>query len=1200
MFGLEEENRNVLPNSMRVALITLNLANPDLPLKIQERVLKEKNKNLEFIFVDNAKDLFKYKDVKQDESIKGLIDKNWINKFKNLMPSVIILYYELLLGVNKEPDEKEIFGILEQIHYFAKSPIIFALLVSKDMKENPYSFNFSDRQRPYYLRNFLQKDKLYILPDEQIWNNEEFGEICTKIYNCAFQFYKEYSRKYKENRTHSVSEEERVDYDIKIAILGRIKSKKKNFESSKYLEEAYEFLCNKKIDLKTYKYSSQPNNIRNNFYEIRAVGDWLFFKNNIFIYNNNLNKINIKNNANLNTYLNNINEKIKKFERHIKCFSNINYYNNGANDPFHFVEYYWLSLRYKKLREFIEDNNTKIKLNKEILFKWYATIFKEIYNRIKMIIFYHKNFNKQEFKLNEIKLDKEKENIINIDKIEEEECYIYGKPPIYYYINKEKKEDDNNKEIIGFNDEIYIKKFIIKNQIKYNELIDKFKKENYPQLCQFMGYFKNYLPNNKKGCLSGINLYLNLLQNIGNNNADKFEINDMDFYNKLINDFPQIIKFPKIYKNFIRQYLILLQKKIKEDNSPDKNLYKKELFINLSRLGNITKLNQEEENLFYELINDDKFALDKQAIINLNYYTKNNTGIIKPDDLSINFRYDIKDIKKTQKRKIFDLIEYELKFNSTLSKEKLKFNSLLLFFEYTKEGKNKNKVSETIIKTFDKEGLSQYELDINSPTIIPYKVLIKYNDGQISLNKIMFTLCKKENILYSINIPNEIDKTIFLVGGDVDILSFNYPNNVLLSGVNQFYKFSYTVNKKKIENIKITNYKHIFSLQKVDENSLKNHFFGEKTTNKTNKPNEFVLPNNKQIPPSMFYYDKDKNKMEEINDNKNLELNYDNFESRLIEGKKNFDILFRFYNVGMYLIKLNIKYIIFHEEVKSDLEFAVSKKMYFKVIDPLSIIYKLQSNNLTMKNNIEINNITIQKKEFLTETPIKMNMALNNELKNDIIIKDIQMIPKDNNNIELNTTLKEIIDSKEIEQEIKEQILKISNGIQYTIPCSLNFKSPYNDSIGKFKIIWTTKSLEEYVLGIPQLGEGVDKFNFLNETELSLPNIYVRKINYKIDYNYETKDDNVIHLNIKIENKSKVNKRLFIEIGNNDETAFVISGLTSNFLNLKYKEIKNLFLKLYVMQNGEIKLPDIIVREVDYEGNEKSRNNFCAEKIILN
>ena len=105
----------------------------------------------------------------------------------------------------------------------------------------------------------------------------------------------------------------------------------------------------------------------------------------------------------------------------------------------------------------------------------------------------------------------------------------------------------------------------------------------------------------------------------------------------------------------------------------------------LSILGNLTKLNPEEENLFYELLNDEKFTLDKQIIINLNYYTKNNTGIIKSNDLSINFRYDIKDINKMQKRKILDLIEYDLKFTSTLSKEKIKLNSIQLFFEYTKD-----------------------------------------------------------------------------------------------------------------------------------------------------------------------------------------------------------------------------------------------------------------------------------------------------------------------------------------------------------------------------------------------------------------------------------------------------------------------------------------------------------------------------------
>ena len=107
-------------------------------------------------------------------------------------------------------------------------------------------------------------------------------------------------------------------------------------------------------------------------------------------------------------------------------------------------------------------------------------------------------------------------------------------------------------------------------------------------------------------------------------------------------------------------------------------------------------------------------------------------------------------------------------------------------------------------------------------------------------------------------------------------------------------------------------------------------------------------------------------------------------------------------------------------------------------------------------------------------------------------------------------------------------------------------------------------------------------------------------MNIKYDYNYEIRDDNVIHLHIKIENKSKFCKRLFIQIGNNDENSFIISGLTSYIINLKNQEIKNIFLKLYAIQIGEIKLPDVIIKEIDYDGKEKTRNNFYSEKIILN
>ena len=72
--------------------------------------------------------------------------------------------------------------------------------------------------------------------------------------------------------------------------------------------------------------------------------------------------------------------------------------------------------------------------------------------------------------------------------------------------------------------------------------------------------------------------------------------------------------------------------------------------------------------------------------------------------------------------------------------------------------------------------------------------------------------------------------------------------------------------------------------------------------------------------------------MEEIKDNNKFEYNYNNFESRLIEGKTNFDILFKFYKTGIYIIKFDIKYIVLHEEVDTKLEFNFSKQFTFKII----------------------------------------------------------------------------------------------------------------------------------------------------------------------------------------------------------------------------------------------------------------------------
>jgi hypothetical protein len=62
-----------------------------------------------------------------------------------------------------------------------------------------------------------------------------------------------------------------------IAILSIVKSKKNNPSFSKYLKEAYDALVGNNFNYKNYYYDNN-NNIVHNFFEIKAVADWLLFK----------------------------------------------------------------------------------------------------------------------------------------------------------------------------------------------------------------------------------------------------------------------------------------------------------------------------------------------------------------------------------------------------------------------------------------------------------------------------------------------------------------------------------------------------------------------------------------------------------------------------------------------------------------------------------------------------------------------------------------------------------------------------------------------------------------------------------------------------------------------------------------------------------------------------------------------------------
>ena len=1256
MFGSEEEYKIPLTNSMRVAIVSHNIQNIELATKIQEKVLIEYKKKLQFTHVDNINDLFKFRELNKEETINGLIDKRWISNVINFVPSVIILNFQIQSIESKESDEKIIYQFSEEIKKYTKNCVIFLIIICKDYQENQnqYNFNFDDKLKPYYLKNYISKDCFYIFHDEQIWKYNGFAEICNKILNSGRQFYRINKKSFKERRTQSKSREEKIEYDIKLGIISVIKTQKENMNESKYLEEAYELLCDKNFDLSMYKYGTQPVNIINNLYELRAVGDWLFFKtNNLKITRRN--SISFKNNKTKTTPASNransiyskinIEEQIKKCERHISCFGNYKYYQKGEKDYFHFVEYFWRIQRYTSISDFIEENFSNIKFNKKKLIKYGNILFKEVYNIIKIIRFYKKYLNDPNFNISNFENNNKK---YKISEIEEEQNNFFGKAPSYYIIDK---ENADNKVNLGFNDEIYIKKFLMEYEINLEETITCFKNKYLKQLSSYISKLKENNSKNKND-MGGLDIYLNILQMVGLceniNDENIYDIVDVgEIYTKIINGYEKIKKFPLVYMDYIKQYINYIQYKIKQSNdSSSQNAFKMELYINLIILGNLRKLNSDEEKMFYQLLDDMELKpkniekeKENETFIKINYYDKKKINIINYKDLAFSFDYSIKDNEKYQERKILDLVDYEIKFNSSLSQEKLKFNSLKLFFQYSNDNKDKDKIkknkniinSETIIKEFNKDELNQYELGLNSPVAILYRLLLKYKTGKISLNKVIFSFTKKENIFYSIDIPIELNKTIFLSGKENKVLNIQCPKKTIIAGVDQLFKFKYSVSKVKIDNIKIKDYKQEFVGDPMDNNLLSklyDEYIESKSNSKTNKRSkvsgshhisknkinktdnnsiiDFIFLRNSQSrnmsfdtqdlglsPPEFFFFDEKEECM--VESKNHFELTYNDFESRLNEGKNTYEALIKFSKNGLYMIKLNLKYVIQHEEVDVNLEFRQEEVFYFKVMEPLSLTYNLSSNNYmiySIKENSK--NKYKESKEYLTDTNINMNLIFNNLIDEDIIIKDIIIQLNQQENIEFHTTVKDIIESTDLEEEIKEQILSILQSSNYVIPYSLSFKKLFNGILGKIKIIWTTKSLKEYEKNVKK------DFNFVNNSEFDLPKIDVNEIKIKFKYEYVINENKEIILKAHINNTSDYNKRLLITVENNSgDNSYIISGVTKYNINLKIGETKKIYSKIVILQIGELKLPDIVVREIDYTGSAKYTNYFCSDKILI-
>ena len=88
----------------------------------------------------------------------------------------------------------------------------------------------------------------------------------------------------------------------------------------------------------------------------------------------------------------------------------------------------------------------------------------------------------------------------------------------------------------------------------------------------------------------------------------------------------------------------------------------------------------------------------------------------------------------------------------------------------------------------------------------------------------------------------------------------------------------------------------------------------------------------------------------------------------------------------------------------------------------------------------------------------------------------------------------------------------------------MKFLKSFNGCLGKFKVIWTTKSLKEF-----ENNKNIKKFYFKNENEYELPHININNLDIKYVYDYCIKDNNEIDINIKLSNNSPLNKNSKIE-----------------------------------------------------------------------
>ena len=355
-----------------------------------------------------------------------------------------------------------------------------------------------------------------------------------------------------------------------------------------------------------------------------------------------------------------------------------------------------------------------------------------------------------------------------------------------------------------------------------------------------------------------------------------------------------------------------------------------------------------------------------------------------------------------------------------------------------------------------------------------------------------------------------------------------------------------------------------------------------------------VTPKQKKLPFPEFYIYDEENKIL-IKKEKQIEKRYQNIEELLEQKRNKFSVLLKFSDKGNYKIKFIVIYSLKRKDILDIYEVSQEYFLKFEVIEPFNCTYEINSGNFfsISKENAEKENIRINK--YLINEKIYFNFILKNKLNEDINIKDIKIeLDKDklkgkNENIIINSNLLEILETPEINDDIKKDVLTILSTGEYCIPFDTQFFDEFKGKIGKIKIKWTTPALNEYEKNV----ENNNNISLINENYFDFPYIIIN--NLELDYKYEIdmNEKKEILLNIKVENHTKKCKKIIFFIENGNEINCMISGKVKQSKNIKAEESINFIYKLIPLQYGELKLPSLKIWEFNLNMNSKDKK-ICS------